>query len=504
MKQCPIVAARCDATAWFYSSAGVAVIMGGFEELTGNRKVLSAISDMGWREPTPIQAASVPAGLSGRDVLGRAQTGSGKTGAYGIVIIARTKPGSKLPTSLVVVPTRELAEQVSGELQKLSKNTNHIIASVFGGASAEGQIRKLAHGCDIVVGTPGRILDLHRRDALDLSNVRELVLDEADRMLDMGFSEDVMSIVSLVPGDRQTLMYSATLSDAVAEVASGSMRDPERISIAERTVPPKVKQLYVVTERKDKIHRLNEVISTNRKIIVFCSTRKMVEELYRRLSEQGSRVGAIHGEMPQRRRDATIAGFRRNSMPILVATDVAARGMDIEDVEVVVNYDSPYDAEDYVHRIGRAGRAGRTGWAVTFITPSEDRRLPAYEEYTKTRIKRVRKDGIAYEIGVREVREKEPKKEEAGTSLPKDLVSITVDLGRDSGIDRNALARIVMDSARVPRDRIGKIGISKDRSFIEVSKDDADRIIASLNRFRFNGKPLRSRYAPSKKRPHPL
>jgi ATP-dependent RNA helicase DeaD len=472
--------------------------MTGFDDFQINRRILLSIEEMGWKEPTPIQTASVPSGLQGRDVLGQAQTGSGKTGAYGMVVLGRIRTGSDSPEGLVLVPTRELAEQVSQELGQMSRRMKHSIVPVYGGASISKQAQMLEEGADLVVGTPGRVMDLTGKGILDLSKVRELVLDEADRMLDMGFHDDIMEIISGLPEDRQTLMYSATLSDDVVEMASGVMRDPVRISVSEDVVPDTVSQYYVMTERKDKIHIVNDVIASGKKIIIFCSTKKMTDDLYERLSAQGMKVGAIHGDMPQFRRDKTVRGFRKGSMPVLVATDVAARGIDIDDIDVVVNYDSPYDPETYVHRIGRAGRAGRKGIAITLVTPMEDRRIPSYEAFTGMRIAKVDHRKVSLLLGSKGPEPEPVPEEEPAQERERTFTTVAIDLGKRDGVDRNAVIKIVMKEAGLKRDQIGNIGLSKDTCFVDIDSTKATKAIRKLCGVRFNGRELKAEVAPEK------
>ena len=494
--------------------------MTGFEDLGINKKLAKAVNEIGWTRPTPIQQKSVPEGLSGRDLFGEAQTGTGKTGAYSLIVLGRTKSGSDTPTTIVLAPTRELADQVSKEMKNLAKYTGHVITAIYGGASYGKQIEVLESGCDVVVGTPGRILDLYGKDILDLSKVKELVLDEADRMLDMGFIDDIEKIISLTPDSRQTLMFSATLSEQIYEIAGKSMRDPIEISVShDAPVTDLVRQYYLEIPRSKKVDALREIMANgNPKMLIFCSTKIMVDDLYDGFSKEGMKIGAIHGDMPQLRREKTIKGFKNNRMKVLVATDVAARGLDIDDIECVVNYDAPIDPETYTHRIGRAGRAGRTGVSITFVTAKEDRRIPAYEEFMGKKVERITIKQISKikienpelkALHADEVIREQPtvshKKTINATArkdvvIKADMVVISLDIGKSAGVNRTELVTFISGVAGIPEDMIGRIGISSKASFVEVSSDRADDVIRAVNSARYNGKKVKAGYAPQKER----
>ena len=494
--------------------------MARFEDLGATKKILDAIHDIGWKTPTPIQAEAVPIGLSGKDLFGEAQTGTGKTGAYSIIVLGRTKSGSDRPTTVVLAPTRELADQVSKEIHELSKYTKHRVTAIYGGASYGKQIDALEKGCDIVVGTPGRILDLHSKEILDLSQIKELVLDEADRMLDMGFIEDIEKIISLTPKDRQTLMFSATLSDEVRDIAQRSMRSPVEVSVSHDTpVTDLVKQYYIETPRNKKIDILRDIMANgNPKILVFCSTKIMVDDLYNGFSKEGMKIGAIHGDMPQLRREKTVKGFKNNRMKVLVATDVAARGLDIDDIECVVNYDAPVDPETYTHRIGRAGRAGRTGVSITFISNREDRRIPVYEEFMGRKIERVTRKQIPHlridnpelkALHADEIPREQPavshRKSVDATArkdvvIKADMTVLSLDIGKETGITRTDIVALVTGCSGIPEDMIGRIGLSTKSSFVEVDSSVSEDVVKSLNGSRLKGKRIKAAYAPQKER----
>ena len=495
-------------------------MMTGFEELGLNKKLLKAIDEIGWEKPTPIQSRSIPEGLMGKDLFGEAQTGTGKTGAYSLIVLGRTKSGSELPSTVVLAPTRELADQVSKEMKNLAKYTKHSVTAIYGGASYGKQIEALETGCDVVVGTPGRILDLQSKEILDLSQIKELVIDEADRMLDMGFIDDIMKIISMTPKTRQTLMFSATMSEEIYDIAGKSMKEPIEISVSHDVpVTDLVKQYYIETARSKKIDILRDIMANgNPKMLIFCSTKIMVDDLYDGFSKEGMKIGAIHGDMPQLRREKTIKGFKNNRMKVLVATDVAARGLDIDDIECVVNYDAPIDPETYTHRIGRAGRAGRTGVSITFVTPSEDRRIPAYQEFMGRSVERVTRKQISQlKIDNPELKALHPVeniKEQPSVSHKKkidatikkdvtikaDMVVISLNIGKNENVNRTELVDFVKGVAGIPEDMIGRIGISSKASFVEVAASHSDDVIRAINSSRLEGKKIKAAYAPQKER----
>ena len=494
--------------------------MTGFEELGLNKKLCKAVEEMGWTKPTPIQSRSVPEGLMGHDLYGEAQTGTGKTGAYALIVLGRTKSGCEKPSTVILAPTRELADQVSKEINNLSKYTKHTVTAIYGGASYGKQIDVLESGCDVVVGTPGRILDLQSKGILDLSQIKELVLDEADRMLDMGFIEDIERIISMTPSSRQTLMFSATLSEEIQDIAGKSMKEPIEISVSHDVpVTDLVKQYYIEIPRSKKIDVLRDIMANgNPKMLIFCSTKIMVDDLYEGFSKEGMKIGAIHGDMPQLRREKTIRGFKNNRMKVLVATDVAARGIDIDDIECVVNYDAPIDPETYTHRIGRAGRAGRTGVSITFVTPKEDRRIPAYQEFMGVPVERITKKQILQikidnpelkALHADEVIKEQPsvshkKKIDAtirkDVTIKADMVVLSLNIGKNENLNRTEIVEFITGVSGISEDQVGRIGISSKASFVEVDGSRAEDVIRAVNSSRLEGKKIKAAYAPQKER----
>jgi ATP-dependent RNA helicase DeaD len=359
--------------------------------------IVAAVAGLGYEEPTPVQREAIPLMLSGRDLIAQAATGTGKTAAFALPMIAqfvddRKRAPGRAPGGLVLVPTRELAMQVAEAIHKYARGMGMIVVPMYGGASMSQQIRALQRGVDIVVATPGRALDHLRRGSLDLDAVQVLVLDEADEMLDMGFAEDIDAILERVPETRQTALYSATMPPRLRAIAERHLRDPQRIMIAgEKTAAgklPRVRQVAYVVGRAYKTAALQRVLDMENptSALVFCRTRLEVDSLVETLNAHGYRAEALHGGMQQRQREAVLGRFRAAKADLLIATDVAARGLDIAQLSHVFNYDVPSAPEAYVHRIGRTGRAGREGVAITLAEPREHRLLRSIEQFTKQKI----------------------------------------------------------------------------------------------------------------------
>ncbi len=353
-----------------------------FEDLGISEDVLKAVRSLGWTEPTPVQAAAIPVGLEGKDLLAQAQTGTGKTGAYGSIILNRTESGSSDPTSLVLVPTRELASQVSEELSKLSEYSGHVCIPIYGGVNIENQAKQLKKGADIVVATPGRLKDLIERKMVDLSSVCIVVLDEADRMLDMGFVPSVNMILSRVPKKRQSMMFSATMPDDVKKLAVKHMINHEEVLVSKDELTLDLtEQYFMMTSRESKRDELEHLFEEDySKIMVFCRTKHKVDYLSRKLKRADYKAEGLHGDVSQNKRARVLKEFSDGALRILITSDVASRGLDIDGVDLVVNYDIPVDVETYVHRIGRTGRAGNTGVAITFVNEEDIKQLHAIEK----------------------------------------------------------------------------------------------------------------------------
>ncbi len=361
-----------------------------FKDLNLSEEVSKALADMGFEEATPIQTQSIPSILEGRDVLGQAQTGTGKTCAFGIPAIEMIEDEADEIQILVICPTRELAMQSSEELKHVAKYKKSVrIQPVYGGQPIDRQIAALKKRPQIIIGTPGRIMDHMRRHTIKLSNLKMIILDEADEMLNMGFREDIDMILEKVPDEIQTILFSATMSKEILEITSKYQKDPVRIKITHKQLTvPSIEQYYLEVAHGNKLEVLTRLIDTNNiKLgLVFCNTKKQVDELASSLQARGYSAEALHGDMRQEARDKVMAQFRKGNIDILIATDVAARGIDVDNVEAVFNYDLPNDEEYYVHRIGRTGRAGKTGKAYTFVIGREIIKLKDIQKYTKSYI----------------------------------------------------------------------------------------------------------------------
>ncbi|NUQ85389.1 MAG: DEAD/DEAH box helicase [Anaerolineales bacterium] len=356
-----------------------------FTSLHLRDEIMQAITELGYSTPTPIQTALIPIMLSGADVIGQAQTGTGKTAAFALPILHHFQP-QKHVQALVLAPTRELALQVADSMNEYGKHLNVRVLAVYGGQPYGPQISRLNRGVDIVVGTPGRLLDLIERNALNIKHIRTLVIDEADEMLNMGFMEDVEKILAETPAERQTALFSATLPPRIRSLASRFMRDPQSVTIKRDSLNAlAIEQRYYLVHEADKTNALTRLfeIEPIRSALIFARTRAETATLANELVVRGIPAEAIHGDLDQNARERVLGRFRANQLKVLVATDVAARGLDIEDISHVFNYHLPDDAEVYIHRIGRTGRAGKTGVAITLLSPKEKRRLREVEALTK-------------------------------------------------------------------------------------------------------------------------
>jgi ATP-dependent RNA helicase DeaD len=372
------------------------IVKTGFVSTGLTDALVKTVAALGYEEPTPVQRETIPLLLSGRDMLAQAETGTGKTAAFALPIIHRlmagTKAGRHRTRGLVLVPTRELAMQVAEAIHKYARGSGIGVVPVYGGASMQQQTRALDRGADVVVATPGRALDHLRRKSLDLGTLEILVLDEADEMLDMGFAEDLDAILESTPKTRQTALFSATMPPRILSIAQKHLHNPHRVTIArEKTAAgklPRVRQVAYVVARAYKTTALQRVldIESPSSALVFCRTRLEVDTLVETLNAHGYRAEALHGGMQQRQRDAVMQRFRSAKADLLIATDVAARGLDIEQLSHVFNYDLPSAADAYVHRIGRTGRAGREGTAITLVEPREHRFLRTIENITRQKI----------------------------------------------------------------------------------------------------------------------
>ena len=363
-----------------------------FSELGLSAEVLKAIDKLGFEQAAPIQASAIPILMSGGDVVGQSQTGSGKTAAFAIPAIEKVDTRQRGVQVLILCPTRELAIQVSEEVHKLAlfKSGLHALP-IYGGQSFDRQLAGLKQGANIVIGTPGRVMDHMRRGTLKLSGLKIVILDEVDVMLNMGFRDDIEVILQAAPSERQTVFFSATIPRPIQQLIEKYSRNPQQVRIEQKALTvPTVEQIYYEVDRNYKIELLTRLIDIHdlKLGIIFCNTKRMVDELVDHLNAQGYSADRLHGDMTQLMRDRVMNKFRKSGLEFLVATDVAARGIDVDDVQVVFNYDLPYDVEDYLHRIGRTGRAGKSGRAISFVAGREMFQIHNIERFTKVRIQR--------------------------------------------------------------------------------------------------------------------
>ena len=336
------------------------------------------LADAGYETPTPIQAQSLETLLDGRDLIGIAQTGTGKTAAFAVPIIEKITPENRKPQALILCPTRELALQTTAVFKKLSQHKKMRTVSIYGGQSPHVQIQALRGGAQVVVGTPGRVNDLIGQNALKLSNIRYVVLDEADEMLDFGFLPDIKWILSTIPDERQMMLFSATMSKEISGIAQSYLTKPQTVEVGERNEPTRtVRQMSINTPESGKITTVNFLMKETdpRLTLIFCNTRNRVKTVTKKLNDGGLASACIHGDLSQSQRNAIMRDFRAGKTPVLVATDVAARGIDVDNIDLVINYDVPDKPEYYVHRIGRTGRAGHSGFAATLVSEQDIPRL---------------------------------------------------------------------------------------------------------------------------------
>lgn len=517
---------------------------GGFSTLGLNDDLLKAINAAGYEEPTPVQRETIPLFLQGRDLIVQAQTGTGKTAAFALPILQRLERDGGKPQAIILVPTRELAIQVAGTFHQLGKFEQAQVVAVYGGQPIDRQLRALRHGADVIVGTPGRVMDHLRRETLDLQHITTFVLDEADEMLDMGFVEDIEWILERAPTQRQTALFSATIPDPIARLAQKYLDDPERVSISpERVTVPQIEQVYYEVLPRTKVEALTRILDLEQptSAIIFLRTKSGVDELTQRLQSLGYPSEALHGDLSQIQRDRVMARFRSGQDDILVATDVAARGLDVENVSHVINYDIPQGPESYVHRIGRTGRAGREGVAITLVTPRERRMLRFIERATGQRIEqrgvptieqikaREREllgesladviengdletafmvvDELAQYYDPSEVaaaairllmREHAPGElEEIATTQQAEsgMVRIFMNVGRKEGIRPMDVVGAIANEAHIPGKSIGQIEITDKATFVDVPENVAPRVIQALNQSRVRGQPVRAELA---------
>ncbi len=512
-----------------------------FSDLNLSKEIQKAITDMGFEEATPIQSQSIPILLEGKDVIGQAQTGTGKTAAFGIPIIETINLEIRNPQALVLCPTRELAIQITEELKELLKYKKGIeILAVYGGQPIDRQIKSLKKGVHIIIGTPGRVLDHIRSQTLRLDAVKKVVLDEADEMLDMGFREDIEIILAKTPSQKQTIFFSATIPKLVLSLAHKFQKNSVIVKIEHKALTvPNIEQFYFEVNEKIKPEILSRLIDLhNLKLaLVFCNTKKRVDELVGHLQARGYLADGLHGDLKQMQRDRVMAKFRKGLIEILVATDVAARGIDVEHVEAVINYDVPQDEENYVHRIGRTGRAGRTGKAFSFVVGRDIYKIRDIQRYTKAKIiiqqvpsisdveaiktnlilekiKTTIKEGhlgkyvhsietliaeeytsldaaaalfkIFIDSQNKEVAEVDIKKESKENNKY-NMVKLFINIGKNQKIQPKDIVGSIAGETGISGKLIGHIEILEKFTFVEVPKENANEIINKMNNNQIRG-----------------
>jgi ATP-dependent RNA helicase DeaD len=455
-----------------------------FSSLVHDQNVLRAIKDQEWEDPTPVQEQVIPLAKVNQDLMAQAQTGTGKTGAFALPIIEKLEKSRRIQC-LVLVPTRELAMQVAGDFAELAKYSDVRSIAIYGGQSINVQTDKLRKGVEIVVGTPGRVMDLMRRGELSFEGVRFLVLDEADRMLDMGFIDDIEWILQSVPKNRQTMLFSATLPDAIKELARRYMRNPKEVIISQDSLTvPQAQQVYINVGRKNKLWALCRILDIEKPALamVFCSTKKMVDMLAHKLRAYGYSADAIHGDLTQAVRDKVMQKFRSGKLRILIATDVAARGLDIEDVTHVINYDIPENPEDYVHRIGRTARAGKSGKAITFVGQQEQYLVKAIEMFGRTKLE----EHDVPESQGRDTVKKQLDLEEYADHFG--MVPFRINIGKRDGVGMVDLIRFIERKTGIIEHLIGTVEVGDESSRLDIHKSVAFRAMKGLEQYSIQNK----------------
>ena len=452
-----------------------------FADLALAPALLAGLDALGYTALTPIQAQSLPAILDRRDLIAQAPTGSGKTAAFGLGLLHGIDATASRPQALVLCPTRELADQVGKQLRKLATGIANLKLSVlYGGTPLAPQLASLAqHAPQVVVGTPGRVLELVQQDALDLRGVRTLVLDEADRMLDMGFDEPIRALVKRTPKDRQTLLFSATFPDAIRSLAQAMLRDPLEVSVDGEAHAPRIEAHFFEAEPARRAPQLAALLLQFRpaSTVVFCNMRKDTEEVVGSLEHYGFTALALHGDMEQRDREEVLVRFANRSCNVLVASDVAARGLDIDDIGAVVNYELPTDADTYLHRVGRTGRAGRDGLALSLVAEKERGRAALIEQRQGSPIRYQRIEAL----------DGKPR------GVPQAaMVTLRIDAGRTDKLrPGDIVGALTGDAGGLPKDAIGKIDVFPTRSYVAIVRKEGEHALAQLRAGKIKGRRFR-------------
>jgi ATP-dependent RNA helicase DeaD len=467
--------------------------MTAFADLGLSETTLHALQDVGYEQPSPIQEQAIPVLMEGRDMIGQAQTGSGKTAAFGLPMIEHVDPEDHDVQALVLTPTRELCIQVTQALRAYAQRKGVDVVAVFGGAPIRSQQAQLRAGGHIVVGTVGRVLDLIQRASLILHSCRFVVLDEADEMLDLGFLEDVERILNITPNSRQTALFSATMPPPIRALADRYLYDPVTVKVKTATLTvDTVEQFSVEVKPGDKADKLVDVMRAERpeQALVFTRTKIRCDQLYRKLRDRGLNVRALHGDMTQGQRDGVMLAFKGGRVPILVATDVAARGLDISTVTHVINFDVPVSPDVYVHRIGRTGRVGRSGRAITFIEPRQKREIAAIERHIGTDITPWAEGAHTKPAPVAERprRHSKPRLSRDGDEPQAKLIA---DIGRAEGVEVADLVHAVTAAAGIDGEAVRDVRVLERFSFLSVPRSEAERVVDAVNGAPVNGATLR-------------
>lgn len=514
-----------------------------FEDLGLRPQILRAVTEMGFEAASPIQARAIPILMEGRDVIGQAQTGTGKTAAFGIPILEKIDPKSRKLQALVLCPTRELAIQVADEMRRLCRFMHGIkVLPIYGGQDIGKQIRSLKGGIQLIIGTPGRVMDHMRRHTLKFDELHTIVLDEADEMLNMGFREDIETILKDVPEERQTILFSATMPHPILDITKHYQRDAKLVKVVKKELTVQnIDQYYYEVKEKNKEEVLSRLLDmyNPKRSLVFCNTKRRVDELTGALQGRGYFAEGLHGDMKQSQRDRVMNGFRNGKTEILIATDVAARGIDVDDVEAVFNYDLPQDDEFYVHRIGRTGRAGRVGKAFTFIVGREAYKLKDIQRYCKTKIyaqpipslndvsaikaekilsgiaETIQNEDLSRMIGLIEQRLNEEDftamdiaaaflKQAMGTGevtqqdvfdfgdtgAEEGMVRLFINIGKKQNVRPGDVLGAIAGESGMPGKLVGTIDMFDKYTFVEVPKDRARDVLLAMDHAKIKGKPI--------------
>lgn len=513
-----------------------------FNDLNLNERILRAVKEMGFEAASPIQAKTIPLALEGKDLVGQAQTGTGKTAAFGIPVLELLDTKLKKPQAIILCPTRELAIQVADELRKLAKFMHGAkVLPIYGGQNITNQIRSLKNGVNIVVGTPGRVMDHLRRHTLKTDFIKTVILDEADEMLNMGFREDIETILEQLPEERQTLLFSATMPKPIMDLRKKYQNNAKVIKVVRKELTvPNIEQYYYEVRPKKKLEVLCRLLDmyAPKLSVVFCNTKRMADEVAQQLKDRGYFAEGLHGDLKQSQRDRVMKSFRTGRVDILVATDVAARGIDVDDVDAVFNYDLPQDDEFYVHRIGRTGRAGRTGNAFTFVAGKEIYKLRDIMRYCKTKIKAMpipsyndvqmtksenllqeisgiiddnhmdkyvemvdgfinESDYTALEIAAaflkKNLQENDTEinyDEFEDTGAETGMARLFINIGRKNGARPGDILGAIAGESNISGDLVGAIDMHDKYTFVEVPKDVAREVMYSMKRAKIKGKTI--------------